>query len=283
MTTFDPTHGAGGLGEVHRWTSASGRTFDMNVEDADTGVRLREIPGLHALPEREDPRAKKSGRHGETSRDRTYGGKTVVYRGVLEAPSLPELYVARTQLLAAYADLRPGVMQIIRHTDHPGPTHQYTARVLEADVPDVQANAQYEREVTVGLRLDDPRIYFPSLAVDETDSDEVTVTNEGSAPADPLIIITVPTGLPDIVITDGTRTITVPDVYDQPLYVDFKARTVMQLDVGSDPPFLYPIPFLLSGSGWWDPYVDGIAPGATVTITQTGGDDITVQFTPSTW
>lgn len=280
--TYDITHGVGGLFEVHRWTSAGGLVFDLNVdaEDADDRVALDEIPGLHALPPSEDPRAKRSGRHGDVSRDRTFGGKPVVYKGELTCSTLPGLYVARSAALAAFADRRPGVMQIIRHEDFSGPTAQFTARVLECDIPDVIASYQPRRAFTLGLFLDDPRIYFPTLAVDETGVDAATVENVGTAPADP--IVTVDFDYDDqVTIDDGisqvlrTKALVAADVDGQVVF-DFARRTVSDANGN-------PLPLDMTFSRWWDPFVDGIAPGAEITVTSASATGIRVQFVPSVW
>jgi hypothetical protein len=267
---YDITHGTGGLWEKHRWTSASGLVFDLNVEDVTEGAFVDEITGLHSLPDHEDPRTKRVGRTGENRAPRSFGGKTVVYTGEIRGASLPLMRFTRTQMLAAFSDLRPGTMELLVHADVGGPTGTFTADVLELDPPEVQSSNYYRRSFTLGLRLSDPRVYFPSLAVDVTGS---AVTNNGTAPADPVITIAGASGA--VVVTDGTRTLTFADVPSGTLVIDFAARTAKVGTVHAN--------LVVASSDWWDANVDGIAPGATVTVTQTGGSSARVQFTPAVW
>jgi hypothetical protein len=161
-------------------------------------------------------------------------------------------------------------MELLVHASAGGPAGMFTADVLELDPPEVQASNYYRRSFTLGMRLSDPRIYFPSLAVDETDA---AVTNPGTAPADPVITIAGVSG--DVTVTDGTRTLTFRSAPAGDLVIDFGARTAKSAG--------YHVEVVTAYSDWWDANVDGIAPGATVTITQTGGTSAQVQFTPAVW
>jgi hypothetical protein len=270
---YDIAYGTGGLWEVHRWTSASGVVFDLNVQDVTEGATVDQIAGLHSLPDHEDPRAKRVGRTGENPTPRSFGGKTITYTGEIRGASLPLMRLTRTQMLAAFADLRIGTMELLVHADAGGPTGQFSASVLELDPPDVQSSNYYRRSYTLGLRLNDPRVYFPSLAVDESDSSAAAVTNPGTAPADPVVTITGASG--DVTLTDGTRVLTFTDVPSGTLVVDFAARTAK---VGSAH-----APLVVAASDWWDSFVDGIAPDTTVTIEQTGGTGVQVEFVPAVW
>jgi hypothetical protein len=267
---YDITHGAGGLWEVHRWTSAGGLVFDLNVQDVTEGAFVDQITGLHALPDHEDPRTKRVGRTGENRAPRSFGGKTVVYTGEIRGATLPLMRLTRTQMRAAFADLRLGTMELLVHADVGGPTGTFTADVLELDPPEVQSSNYYRRSFTLGMRLSDPRIYFPSLAVAVTDA---AVTNVGTAPADPVITIAGVSGA--VTVTDGTHTLALLAAPAGTLILDFAARTAK---VGTDH-----VEIDVAASNWWGANVDGIAPGATVTVTQTGGTSAQVQFTPAVW
>jgi hypothetical protein len=269
---YDITYGAGGLWEVHRWTSASGRVFDLNVQDVTEGATVDQNTGLHALPEQDGQRTKRPGRTVEQSRQHTFGGKTATYTGQIKGASVPLMRLTRTAMLAAFGDTRPGTMDMLVHADVGGPTGQFFAEVIELDPPEVQSSRYYERSYSLGLRLTDPRIYFPSLAVEEADSTTATVTHLGTAPVDPVIIITGASGT--VSLTDGTHALWFADVPAGDLVVDFAARSATVDDVA--------VPLVVSDSDWWDPFIEGLQPGTTA-IAQTGGSGITVAFTPAVW
>jgi hypothetical protein len=154
-----------------------------------------------------------------------------------------------------------------------GPTGGINCRMVALLMDEAQQTSYWRRPFILSLRASDPRVYFPSLAVDETGSSSVSVTNDGSAPADPVVTITGASA--DVTLSDGTHTLTWTDVPSGTLIVDFAKRTAK---VGTDH-----APLVVASSDWWDSFVDGVAPGATVTIAQTGGSGIEVEFTPAVW
>lgn len=168
-------------------------------------------------------------------------------------------------------------MSVAAHADLGGLTGTFTARALALTMDEVQATTLWRRPFALSLRLPDPRVYFPSLAVDVTHATAAAVTNSGTAPADPVITIeSVSAGT--VSITDGTRDLVftvAPAEAGGDLIVDFAARTAK---VGTAH-----VELVVADSDWWDSFVDGIAPGATVTVTQAGGTSVQVQFTPATW
>lgn len=270
--TFDLTHGAGGLWELYTWTPAVGPSIDLNEQDVASGVFVESTSGLHSVPEREIAATPKHGQIGEIPIITSPNGKTVGYNGEIRGATVADLRVVRTALVAAFADERVGVMQMIPHEDHPGPTAQFRARVLQLDPPDEQVSRQFWRKFTLSLRMDDPRFYYPSEAVTETGNPAV-VTNPGSAPADPVITIAGASGT--VNVTDGTHTLQLVNVPAGDLVLDFAARSA----ICDGMPCKINAPY----SDWWDTGVRGIEAGATVSISQTGGTGVTVEFTPSTW
>lgn len=273
--SLGPEHGAGGLWEVYRWTSAGGVVVELNVQDDAVGARVDQLPRLNGSPDREDPRDKVPGQHGEYDYDRSLGGKTNTLSGALFGPSLEDMRLFRTSMAAAFADTRPGTMEIIPHASTGGPTGVYTARVIDYDVPEVQTSHRFDREYTLIQRLSDPRIYFPSLAVDESDSTAVEVTNTGHAEARPIITVAGVSG--DVSITDGASTLVFKNAPAGDIVIDFNID-VLEGMVDGDP-----VELDVAASDWWNDFVDGIAGNATVTISQTGGTSIRVQFTPAVW
>lgn len=245
---------------------------------APPGYRMKDIPGLRALPDREDPRTARVGRPGENDYPTSPLGKTVGYVGDIEADDPAALLAAGQALRAAMADTRAPITIVVApnpadpFADVSSPTWQYTAKVLSADIPDTWAKLRFAREFTLGLRMSDARFYVPALAVDET-GDPVTVTNVGDAPADPVITIAGASGL--VVVSDGTHELTFADVPAGDLVLDFAQHTAM---VGTEHAHL-----ITSSSDWWDSFVYGIEGGATVTIGVIGGSSVQVQFTPGSW
>lgn len=265
---FDISHGAGGLWEVHRWNDS----LSMNVQDVADQIRINRITGLTALPDHEDPRDRKTGRIGESPRPASFAGKTVVYEGELRAATVPLLRQQRTALLAAFANLaHDGYMELIPDAVAGGPTAVFFARVLQLDPPEEQTSRYFRRDFTLALRLGDPRIYYPSLAVDETAS-PATVTNPGSAPSDPILTVAGASGT--VTVSNGASTLKFRNCPSGSLVIDFGARSAK---VGSTP-----VELVVADSDWWDSHVAGIPPGVS-TISQTGGSSVRVQFTPATW
>lgn len=266
---FSIDHGILGIEALWSW---NGLLF-TDREDA-AHVHLMKVTGPHDSADHEDPRAPKVGRIGETAFPTSPLGVTYVLEGEARAQSLPGLRAFQTVLRAAFRPVRTeGEMTVVAHEDLGGPAAVFHARPMPAglQMPDRQAAVRWSRPFTLGLRLSDPRAYFPDLAVDETGSSDVTVTNVGSAPADP--VLTLAGAADDVVVSDGTNTLTFADVPAGTLIIDFAARTAK---VGAENCRL-----VVADSDWWDSFVDAIAPGATVTIAQTGATSIQAEFTPA--
>lgn len=273
---FDITHGAGGLWEIHTWNSALALNAAQVDEEDDPVVDriiVTRITGLHSLPERADPRASKVGRIGEFAYPTSWLGKTVVYEGLIQASSTASLRLQRAALLAAFSDpALEGQMDIDIAGDVGGPPSRFYAKPMQLDVVDEipSDGAPFNRVFTLGLRLSDPRIYFPSL---EVSGPGASVVNPGTAPADPIITVAGASG--DVVVSDGSRTLTFVNCPSGSLVIDFAARAAQ---VGSTLVELVP-----ATSDWWDSHVPGIAGGATVAITQSGGSSVAVTFLPADW
>lgn len=272
---FTIAHGAGGLWEIHEWHGGYGSPLQLNTEAGDDPrIYVQRIPGLHALPDRPDPRQRKVARIGETPFPTSPDGKTVTYEGEIKASSVPVLRELRTAMLAAFADtVNEGYMDLLPQSADSSPAGRFYGKVLALDPPEELGGPKgFDRAFTLSFRLSNPRIFFPDLAVDVT-GNPAAVTNTGSAPAEPVITVAGAAGT--VTLTDGTRLLTFLGVPSGALVVDFAARTAKvgttccELDVAN--------------SDWWDPFVDGIAAGAAVSIAQTGGTGVQVQFTPATW
>lgn len=264
---FDIDSGALGIEAI--WTLNG--SLVLNDPAADAHVQLIKVTGLHALPDHEDPSAPKVGRIGEHLYPTSPGGKTAVVTGAMRAVSLPALRAFGRALMGeltrfsttSYVDIAP-------HADLGGPAGRFYGRPLQLDPDDYQRLVSWSRDVVIGWRLHDPRVYFPSLAVDVTGSPAV-VTNAGSAPADPVLTLAGAAG--DITVSDGTHTLVFRNVPAGTLVIDFAARTAKVGAVNCE--------LVVATSDWWDSFVDGIAGGATVSIAETGATSVRVQFTPA--
>jgi hypothetical protein len=269
---FDIDSGVLGLEAIWTWSVGS---FVLNDQAAKPEwFVITRVTGLFDGPDHESPADKRVGRIGENFRPASAGGKTIVIEGEARSLTIDGLRTMCRGLRGAFAPQAvEGVMAIAPNAAVGGPTGGINCRPIALQMDEVQATQTWRRPFILSLRASDPRVYFPSLAVDETGSSSVSVTNDGSAPADPVVTITGASGA--VTLSDGTRTLTWADVPSGTLIVDFAKRTAK---VGTDH-----APLVVASSDWWDSFVDGIAPGATVTIAQTGGTGIEVQFTPAVW
>jgi len=266
---------SGVLGLEAVWTPSPGTVVLNNQAAQPEWIRLSQITGLFDGPDHETPADKKIGRVGELFRPSSPGGKTVVLEGEIRVNTLANLRATGRALRATFAQAATeATMSLAPNAAIGGPTGTFTYRPLALTMDEVQPTQYWRRPFQLSLRLSDPRVYFPSLAVDVTHATAAVVTNAGSAPADPVVTVTV-TATGTKTISDGTRTLTFLAVPVGSLVVDFAKRTAkvgavnVQLDVAA--------------STWWDSHVEGIAGNTTKTITQTGGTQVRVQFTPAAW
>ncbi len=260
----------GVLGIEGLWTLNG--SFALNDRTSDH-FDISKIVGLFSGADHEDPRASRVGRPGEHFYPTSPLGKTVVVEGQFRAATLPGMRAFTRELRCILADLRTEIaVSIEPHEDLGGPAGVFAGRAMQGDMDDWQEVAAWRRRHVLGLRLSDPRVYFPSLAVDVTGS-PAAVTNVGSAPVDPVLTLAGADG--DVTVTDGTRTLSFQTGASGTLVIDFAARTAKIGDLNSK--------LVVADSDWWDSFVDGIAPGAAVSIAQTGATNVRVQFTPAAW
>lgn len=270
---FDIDSGVLGIEALWTWDDA----LLLNDQTAADHFHISKVTGLLGGADHEDPRAKKVGRIGENVYPTSPGGVTVVLEGELRSQTLPGLRSFGRALRGAFADLRAErPMDIAPHVDLGGPTGRFHARQLPdgLTLDDIQQTTRWSRKATLGLRLSDPRVYFSALAVDVT-GDPAIVTNPGSAPADPILILAGASG--NVTVDNGTNTLSFTGVPSGTLIIDFAARTARIF--GGDN-----VQLVVADSDWWDSFVDGIPAGATsLAINQTGATSVQVTFTPADW
>lgn len=268
---FDIDSGVLGLEAI--WTWSGGVVLNDQAAKPEWFV-IQRITGLFDGPDHEAPADKRVGRIGENFRAASAGGKTIVIEGEARSLTIDGLRSMSRALRAGFApSAAEGVMAIAPHAAVGGPTGGINCRPIALQMDEAQATSYWRRPFILSLRASDPRVYFPSLGVDVTNSTAAVVTNTGSAPADPLVTIAGASG--DVTLSDGTNVLTFTDVPSGSLIIDFAKRTAK---VGSAH-----APLVVASSDWWDNFVDGIAAGATVTVTQTGGSGVRVQFLPAAW
>jgi hypothetical protein len=264
--------GIPGLGARHVWREL----VTLGEWVGYPRYKLRTIEGLHSLPDIEDLRDTPQSRIGEIPRPGRRRGKTIAYSGVVLAQSSPSLREAVSGLggaLAGEEELPEGKMRIVPVT---GSAFYYWARVAQFSCDEAPVNSNrpsrgWERGFTLALRLSDPRFYrepaAPTVSSAGTYPQTVTVTNEGTAPTDPILTWHGPATNP-YVTRDGKWTLRFNIVLasGQSLVVDFAKRQALQ--VGADKTSTLDH----AASNWWNGGVSGLPPGAS--SLQFGADTI---------
>ncbi len=267
MAVFDTGDGVLGIEGLWTWNGS----FDLNDREATAYFDISKAVGLHSGAEYEPSTSKKVGRIGMNFHPTSPGGKTIVLEGKTKADSLPLMRAFGRTMRSHFSRVSSlGYMEIAPHADLGGPTARFYAQPMTPEIDDVQAYVRWVRSPVIGFRLYDPRIYWPSLAVDTTGS-PAAVTNIGIAPADPILTLAGASGT--VVVSDGTHALTFINVPSGSLVIDFSARTAKVGAVNCQ--------LNVAASNWWDSHVDGIAPGASVSISETGATSVRVQFTPA--
>jgi hypothetical protein len=283
-----------GLNGTHRWNDL----VTLNDVSVFPRVRLRRIPGLHTLPEREDVRDLPVGRDGEIPRDSARRGKSVVYEGLVEAQNQTDLDDFRETLLEMFGDgTAEGRMVIAPRSPFVGPTYFYNAAVMALDIPEEHpASARrisygFERPFTLGLRMSNARFYkepaktdttaaiTPSsgtslpfiLPVSLTPPDEasgtVIVENEGSAPTDFVVDLHGPSTNPFFANDTIGKRIRLP--FEIPVNnfvrIDFRQRSVLLNGIDR-------VGYDREATTWWDRGSVGLRRGTNAL--RYGGDTI---------
>lgn len=263
-----------GLEATHEH-DATGLVLNAPRELGYPRYRVQKIPGLHSLPEGEDVRDQRYGQLGEKARPSLPRGKTVTYEGEVQARTLAELREACNDLRYAFGDRRfEQRINVNPHPDNPlGMPMFYRARCTALEIDEEQTFRETRvpspwcRPFVLTFRMGDPRFYEVELnTVTGNVADQmasVSVTNLGTAPADPVIYVAGETGN-DWTVTghhDHTlRFVGWPIPSSDSAIIDFAER---RLTLGGNN---------WSGrtnadSDWWDDGVEGLPPRSTHDIT----------------
>jgi hypothetical protein len=284
-----------GIEARHQWNDG----VVMGDEGASPRIKIEDIGGLRSLAEAEDNRDAAMGRRGERARNSFRRGKTLAYELLLQARSLAELRRLVTDLAGTFDSLAEGRMLVTPHPDYAaGFSRFFRGRALSLDEgPEIlnpNAAWQFQQPFALGIRMADARYYDPQEVIDATgaialtgglappltppftlpDTGEgagsVTVENVGSAATDPVIDIYGPVLNPVLTNLTVERTLAFQGLeLDAPTFlrIDFFARTVKLLGTSD-----YRSKIDWDLSDWWDPGVDGLAPGDN--LIQLRGDSI---------
>ncbi len=284
-----------GIEARHQWNDG----VVIGDMGASPRIRVESIGGLRSLADPEDIRDGAIGRRGEVTRNSFRRGKTLAYELLLQASSLADLRRLATELAATFDDLAEGRMLVTPHPDYAaGFSRFFRGRALSLDegeeILNPHARWQYQQPFALGIRMADARFYDPQEVIEETgdialsgglappltppvtlpDTGEgagtVTVENVGNAAADPVIDIFGPVTNPVLTNLTAERALAFTGLELDAstfLRVDFFARTVKLLGTSD-----YRLKIDWGESDWWDPGVDGLAPGEN--LIQLRGDSI---------
>jgi Phage tail protein len=284
-----------GIEARHQWNSG----VVLGDDGASPRVKIEAVSGLRSLPEAEDNREPASGRRGEKVRSGFRRGKTLAYELLLQARSLADLRQLATELAGTFDSLSEGRMLVTPDPDYiAGFSRFFRGRALSLDEgPEIlnpDAAWQFQQPFALGIRMADARFYDPQEVIDATgaitltgglapplippftlpDTGEgagsVTVENVGTAATDPVIDIYGPVANPALTNLTLERALAFHNLELDAatfLRIDFFARTVKLLGTSD-----YRLKIDWDLSDWWDPGVDGLAPGDNVI--QLRGDSI---------
>lgn len=271
LTLPDP--GILGIEGRHQWNDG----VVLGDLTTDPHAHLSTIPGLFSIADPEDLRDVATGRPGEIPRRSDRRGKTITYNGEVRAHSLHAMRSLWTQIAGSFVPMSEGRMVVRPHPSYTeGVTRYFRARCLTADPGDEEFDLNnywpYQLPFAIGLRLSDARFYDPVSVEGDTSpagAGSLTLTNPGTAPADPLITVHGPlpaainltnTTLGKVLVFTGLSVAS-----GHYLQIDFASRRIL-LDGVTE----YGARLNLVASDWWDAGVDGLKANAANTITISG-------------
>lgn len=295
-----PESGPGGLSHNHLWNNV----FSINAKSLAMPRVILDpqdgITGLFDLPDTADPREKRTAAIGEQIYPDYPGGKTVVYKGELEAADEIALNTLRQQMRAAFAInmSSEGFMQIIPDAAFGDDVWSYLARPLSGGLTIDEGihrsrfhpHGAFARTFQLSLRMSDPRFYLLSAhqVFDANPAGTYITVPNYDAPADPLFTISLPTSGLTVTLRSNTVVTSASGLarlrfgpftgVSGTLVVDFReggrSVTMAGIDVSQYIDSSY--------SNWWDELIPGLAPGNN-DITVEGGGNWKVEYYPRCW
>lgn len=279
--------GPRGLEATHVWTPDEPATSPVVLNDRGALPRfwLDKIGGFKSLPEADDNRQPRTARIGESPLPGLVRGKTITPEGRIQATSLQELRQQESLLQAALGerDLEGGWAAVPK-PELGDNTHYWETRgrVLQLDIDDeftYDANAQptpWQKAFLLGIRLSDPRWTWTQAQLSAINATQVTVTNQGTAPAELVVTVAGASGTVTVFNDSIGAQLRFAGLPAGDLIIDSAARTA-QVAGGDALPYLSSLL-----SNWWDGGVPALRRG-TNTIRQTGGSTIQVAFKHTSW
>lgn len=279
-----------GVDGRHRWEGALSlnRLVDEDAVPVWPRYKVRKIANWRGRADGESAADKAFGRPGSIPRPSSAAGKTVVYSGLTQARTMADLREAESELSAAFAAREVGRMEVDPDYGAPGagPSYYFDAEPVAVDTDEEQAASQmrasrgHERAFLVGLRMRDPHFYEAAPVVITTGDitsgagltyplvypvtypdpgatfGAVTVTNPGSADADPIIDLHGPVRNPAIVNDSLPALLYLPGLRipsGEFLRLDFATREVLLNGIADYSDYLDS-----TVSSWWYAGVPGL-------------------------
>lgn len=292
-----PEDGPGGLNHNHRWDGS----FSINAKTAAMPRVILDpqdgIDGLFDTADHNDKREDRTAQIGETVYPNYPRGKTVVYKGELEAVNEQGLNRLRQQMRAAFSHgiSTPKLVDIIPDAAFGTDVWAYFARTLPGglSIPEkvyrsrFHPHGAYARTFQLSLRMLDPRFLLLSgyqIFADNDAFDYVTVPNY-DAPADPIFTVHVPVAGAEVTLRSNTvlapsgpARLRFSGVPAGDLVVNFTQGSRSATVAGGDAMEFFDSAY----SSWWDEFIDGLAPGPN-DVTAEGAGLWKVEYFPRCW
>jgi hypothetical protein len=290
----------------HLWDVSGARRrplpLGLSARPAEVAVgavaRLNRIGGLHSRADYDDNRGNHTARPGEYLLPSMARGRTVTYEGTLLAGSLGALRDAEALMRYAYAATEG--MMLVEYNPIYATAEQlvwlYFGRPTALDITDEQtagatAAHPHARDFTLAIRQHDPRYYrwnpadgagFTSAGPFTVAGDYFIVTNDGTAPADPVFVLSAPGT--NVTIHNDTAGWTMnlaglPSLAGSTLNIDFGQRLAWKGAFEADLTGY----INLATTDAWDAGKEGLAPGDNMIYAVSSAGDWTAKFRGSYW
>lgn len=275
-------------------------------------IRLTKITGWNNRPEMEDRRDKMVGRPlREVFRRTQLDGKPITYEGIIETRDQVELESYLGEILSALSTVSDLTINVEDY--YSSDVFFYHGRITALDHPEELPGSRirypFSRSFTLGVYMADPRKYLLTPEVFETgiipaeyapgdgivlpftppvtfpaqntqpastnaDPNTLLISNDGSAPTDPIFEFPTLTGT-DLVFRNesiGTRQLKFTGISGSNAAIDFSSRTYTIGGVD------YSRNLNFDGSDWWDPGIDGLKSGVNFLRLISGATSMRVRF-----
>src|SRR3954447_1360121 len=191
-----------GIESIYRYNDLT-----LNDKTVLDKYRIMRIEGL-ADPDVRDQRETNPSRHGETALSSLYGGRTITLTGRVEGGTLEKLRDMVMALKMAFMPLVDSPLLVVTGKGY-ARDHQIICRkTAPISLTEEQQNFNFYRDFMITLRAADPRIlsrerittstvFSAPTATGET---IMTLTNIGSFPAQPLIVLRGPMTGPQLAV-----------------------------------------------------------------------------------